>query len=400
MTLSAAQIPVVIAGAGPVGLSCALQLVRAGVPVVVLEREAELPTDMRASTFHPSTLDLLHESGLAARLVACGTPVPRWQFMRHRGERIVFDLGQIADLTRHPFRLQCEQFRLTRLIAGELRENPLFELRLGAPVTGVSQDGDAVRVDFGDADAAGRLTAAWLIAADGGRSTLRGLLGLAFEGSEFSRTSITLVLDHPFHRDHPELLGVNYVWTDQGHYSLMRVREQWRFTYSPRPGQSVDEALADDQAQASLQAVYPSAKPYRIRQRNHYTLHQRCLDRFRVGRILFAGDAAHLNSPAGGMGMNSGIHDAYCLAAHLLPVLAGADPALLDRYDRRRRTIAREEVQRLSARNYRRHRETDPRRRGEIWRELQRTAQDPARLRDYLLDASLLRSLERERQID
>ncbi len=99
--------------------------------------------------------------------------------------------------------------------------------------------------------------------------------------------------------------------------------------------------------------------------------------------------------------MNSGIHDAACLVEHLLPVLAGqADPDHLDRYDRRRRTIALEEVQRLSARNYRRHRETDPEKRAAIWAELAATAADPQRHRDFLLDSSMLRSREREREID
>ena len=116
--------------------------------------------------------------------------------------------------------------------------------------------------------------------------------------------------------------------------------------------------------------------------------------------MLFAGDAAHLNSPAGGMGMNSGIHDAFCLVEHLLAVLEGADESLLDRYDRRRRTVALEEVQRLSARNYRWHRETDAKRRAEIWHNLERTAGDPGLHRAYLMDSSMLNSLARERSID
>jgi 3-(3-hydroxy-phenyl)propionate hydroxylase len=100
------------------------------------------------------------------------------------------------------------------------------------------------------------------------------------------------------------------------------------------------------------------------------------------------------------MGMNSGIHDAACLVEHLLPVLAGEDEALLDRYDRRRRTIAREEVQRLSARNHHRHRETDPEKRDAIWAELAATAADPGRAREYLLESSLIASLRREKTID
>ena len=135
-------------------------------------------------------------------------------------------------------------------------------------------------------------------------------------------------------------------------------------------------------------------------QRNYYTLHQRLLEDFRVGRVLFAGDSAHLNSPAGGMGMNGGMHDAQCLADHLLPVLAGENDALLDRYSRRRKVIAAEEVQKLSARNYRWHRETDSTRRREIWAELQALTADHDRMREFLLGASMIRSRQRELEIE
>jgi 3-(3-hydroxy-phenyl)propionate hydroxylase len=100
------------------------------------------------------------------------------------------------------------------------------------------------------------------------------------------------------------------------------------------------------------------------------------------------------------MGMNSGIHDAYCLAEHLLAVLDGADETLLDRYSRRRRTVALEEVQPLAARNYHWHRETDPSRREAIWRELQVLVEDRERMREFLLDSSMIRSRQREREID
>jgi 3-(3-hydroxy-phenyl)propionate hydroxylase len=149
-----------------------------------------------------------------------------------------------------------------------------------------------------------------------------------------------------------------------------------------------------------LQDVFPVNEPYELLQRNHYTLQQRCLESFRVGRILFAGDAAHLDSPAGGMGMNSGIHDAQCLVEHLVPVLQGADDSLLDRYSRRRRTIALEEVQRLSTRNYRWHREIDPGKREQIWQELQDIVNDREKTQDFLLNSSMIRSRQREQEID
>lgn len=392
---------VTIVGAGPAGLCSALWLVRAGIPVTVLEKEPGLPEDMRASTFHPATLDLLDDSGISRSLIGQGTRVPKWQYLQHdTGERVVFDMDSIADATAHPYRLQVEQFRLTNAIVAKLRDEPGFTLLRGARVTHVEQDGRAVDLHYELNGELHRQRIHWVIAADGASSAVRKQLGLSFEGSVFPRTSITLVLDHRFQDDVDELLGVNYVWTDEGHFSLMRVRDLWRFSFSPRDEANPIEAHDRGPAEARLQSVFPRSEPYRILQLNHYTLHQRCLATFRHGRILFCGDAAHLNSPAGGMGMNSGIHDAACLVDHLLPVLAGKDEALLDRYDRRRRTIALEEVQRLSSKNYRRHRETDPERRAAIWRKLQDTAGNPERQRAFLLDSSMIQSLRREAEID
>lgn len=392
---------VTIVGAGPAGLCCALWLVRAGIPVTVLEKEPGLPEDMRASTFHPATLDLLDDSGISRSLIGQGTRVPKWQYLQHdSGERVVFDLDAISDVTEHPYRLQVEQFRLTHAIVSKLRDEPGFNLLRGARLTDVTPGNEAVDLRYEINGDERRDRTGWLIAADGASSTVRKQMGLDFAGSVFPRTSITLVLDHRFQDEMDELLGVNYVWTADGHYSLMRIRDLWRFSFSPRDEANPVEAHDRDAAEARLQSVFPREKPYRIHQLNHYTLHQRCLARFRHGRVLFCGDAAHLNSPAGGMGMNSGVHDAACLVGHLLPVLGGDDAALLDRYDRRRRTIALDEVQRLSSRNYQRHRETDPERRAAIWRKLQRTASDPERQRAFLLDSSMINSLRREAEID
>ena len=392
---------VTIIGAGPSGLALAWWLVEQGVSVTVLEREIAIPKDMRASTFHPATLDLLTDSGLAAALIERGTVVPQWQYLIHEsGERVVFDMAHLSEMTAHPFRLQCEQFQLTELLAEKLANQPLCELRLGATLQSVIPGESQVTVQYQSAGEDSVNVCDWLIAADGASSQVRKSLGLDFDGQIFPKTSITLVLEHPFEDDIPNLLGVNYVWLPDRHYSLMRLRNTWRLTYSPEQDQDIESALSDAVAQTHIARVSPRASGAAILTRNYYTLHQRCLARFCHGRTLFIGDAAHLNSPAGGMGMNSGIHDARSLADHLVPVINGDDPSLLERYDRRRRTIAQEEVQRLSARNYARHRETEARKRVLIWNELQEIVSDPAKHRDYLLDAAMIRSRQREMTIE
>ena len=392
---------VTIIGAGPSGLTLAWWLVEQGVSVTVLERETAIPRDMRASTFHPATLDLLTESGLAAALIERGTAVPQWQYLIHQsGERAVFDMNHLSEMTAYPFRLQCEQFQLTELLAEKLAKQPLCELRLGATLQSVIPGESQVTVQYQSAGEDSVNVCDWLIAADGASSQVRKSLGLEFDGQTFPKTSITLVLEHPFEDDIPNLLGVNYVWLPDRHYSLMRLRNTWRLTYSPEQDQDIESALSDAVAQTHIARVSPRASGAAILTRNYYTLHQRCLARFCHGRTLFIGDAAHLNSPAGGMGMNSGIHDARSLADHLVPVINGDDPLLLERYDRRRRTIAQEEVQRLSARNYARHRETEASKRVLIWNELQEIVSDPAKHRDYLLDAAMIRSRQREMTIE
>lgn len=392
--------PVVIAGAGPVGLFAAVLLVRAGHRVLVLEKNDGLALDMRASTFHPATLDLLEPLGLADPLVFRGSITQGWQYMIHgTKQHAVFDLECISDSTGFPFRLQCEQFHFSNIAIEYLIGSPLFEIRFQHEISGVENREGGVLVKVFHPGGEDEIRSPWLVAADGGNSGVRRLLGLAFEGRLLPAASVSLVLDHPFQHDIPGIIGVNYVWTDTGYYSLKQIRDLWRYSYAPDPAHPVEQALSDKVIQSHLQSLFPSVEPYRVLERNYYDLEQRCLESFRCGHVLFAGDAAHLDSPAGGFGMNAGIHDAQCLAEHLVPVLNGGSHDLLDRYSRRRRTVVVEEIRRLAARNEQWRRETDPGRRALIWKELQEIVSDPVKTREYLLNSSMIRSRQREQQI-
>jgi len=387
---------VIIVGAGPVGLATALFLVQRGVSVLVLEAEAALSEDMRASTFHPATLDLLAPSGIADALIPQGHRANKWQYLNFEtGDRVVFDLGVLEGLTRYPFRLQCEQFRLTREIVSALGRNPLFEIAFNSPVTGGGQDDESAWVDVQSDAGAQTLRGSYVIAADGGRSALRKALDLKFEGETYPKTSITVVVDYDFGARLKDVLFVNYVWTAQDHFSLMRVRDHWRVGFSPQAGQSVEDAVSVEGVNERLKALFPNNEDYKLVHIGWYSVHRRVIDKFNHGRILFAGDAAHLNSPAGGMGMNSGVHDAHELAEQLAAVIAGAPADRLDLYDRRRRTIAVEDVQAQSDRNYRRHREKDPEKRAAIWAEFEAITGDVEIMRDYLFRSSMLASLQR-----
>jgi 3-(3-hydroxy-phenyl)propionate hydroxylase len=387
---------VIIVGAGPVGLCCALFLSRNGIPVTVLEAEAELGEDLRASTFHPPTLDMLDEYDVAAALLPQGHQVPQWQYRIHdSGERAVFDLGVIADVTRHPYRFQCEQFRLTRILVEQFAADDRVDVQFGTALVDVTQHDAGVTARVVKQGETVELTARYLIGCDGARSSVRACLGETLRGKTYPRTSITTIVDFPFEDHLDDILFVNYCWTPTDHFSLMRVRDTWRTGHSPRPGQSVEAALSEEAIEEHLQEVFPRTGRYAVLRKAAYTVHRRIVDSFRHGRVLLAGDAAHLNSPSGGMGMNSGIHDAYALATALVGVYRGESEALLERYARQRRQVAIDDVQTRSDLNYHRHRERDPEKRRTIWAEFKRTAQDRDLMRAFLLESSMIASLQR-----
>lgn len=390
--------PVAIVGAGPVGLVLALRLATLGVPSVVLEAGDDIAEELRASTFHPPTLDMLDQLGLAAPLIAQGLVTPTWQIRRHEdGARAVFDLGVLKDDTAHPYRLQAEQWKLSRLVLAKLgaEHAGAVALRYGAQVETVVQDAEGVTLS---GTGFAPLRVPFVIGCDGARSVVRRAMGLDFAGDTYPETTILATTPFDFADVFEGLSNVNYVWTQHpafsGTFSLLRVPGKWRASLYPAPGESIEDALRPEAIERKLQAIHPKATPYEVPDLRPYRIHQRIVADYRRGRLLLAGDAAHLNSPSGGMGMNGGIHDAMELAATLAPVWQGdAEAALLDRYTRRRRPVAEREILAQADRNRARMRESDPARRAELLAELQRTASDPALAREQLLRSSMIAGL-------
>ena len=395
------QAHVLVAGAGPVGLVSALLLATQGVKVTVLESAPALNRDLRASTFHPPTLDMLAPLGLTDDLVAQGL-VARYTQQRDRQEGVIaeFDMQLIAPDTDHPFRLQCEQWKLTQMIHAQLNAMPHVQMLFDAKVTQVTQTADQVQVAFTQGDEARTLQALYLIGADGAWSAVRRSLNIEFEG--FTYPERFLVVSTAFeYADHlPRLSYVNYCSDPHEWCVLLRVPTLWRVLF-PTKAEETDEAvLTDASVQARLQNLLPQAQAYVTQHRTLYKVHQRVAQRFRHGRVVLAGDAAHINNPLGGMGMNGGIHDAMNLTEKLLSILQhGESDALLDQYERQRRTIAIDYINASTARNKRDIEERDPVKRKENQQALRELSLDPARARAYIRQSSMIDALERAKAI-
>jgi 3-(3-hydroxy-phenyl)propionate hydroxylase len=379
---------VLIAGAGPVGLAAANVLADAGVPVTVLEAEPRLPENLRASTFQPPTLDMLARFGAARRLMEMGRVARRLQYRDRKGWVAQFDFGAIAGDTEHPFRVQCEQFRLNQVLAQRLGD-----VQFSSQVTAVEQDAEGVSVTV---NGARRLRAAWLIGADGGRSRVREALGIRLDGFTWPERFLVASTPFDFAAALPGLCDVSYFADPQEWFFLLRVPGVWRAMFPVREEEKDEEVLSEERIQARLQRVVRQQSAYEITHRTLYSVHQRVAQSYRSGRCFLAGDAAHLNNPLGGMGMNGGIHDGFSIAEKLAAVIKGREPeALLDAYGRQRRPVALEYVNKITIAN-KRNLETRDAAEQQRWREeMTRTAADPALAREYLLRISMITSLRR-----
>jgi 3-(3-hydroxy-phenyl)propionate hydroxylase len=384
---------VLIAGAGPVGLVAAANLVRHGIPVTVLEAGPDLSMESRASTFHPPTLDMLADLGVVEPLIAQGLIAPKFQYRNRRDGLIAqFDFGDIADQTRHPFRLQCEQSKLTRILHDKLRTDPNFEIAFASPVRAVAQTGDSVTVMVERDGRTETQSYRWLIGADGARSDVRRSLDIEFGGFTWPDRYLVVSTPFDFHSVISGLATVSYVADPVRWHFLLQIPGLWRVMFRIAPEESDELALSEDFVTELMAQVVPGIDRYEVAHTTLYRVHQRVAQSFRRGRAFLIGDAAHVNNPLGGMGMNGGIHDAMNLTERLIEVRRGNKPETeLDRFEQQRRLVTKEYVERQSIQNKRNLESAD----NEFRDLLRRTAADAALTRDYLLRVSMIGSLRR-----
>lgn len=386
---------VIIAGAGPIGQICGYWLARKGIPVTILDKSKEIPVDLRASTWHPATLDMLKEYEIDLHILQKGSVTPSWQYRyQDTGERAIFELKVLEGETSHPYRVQCEQFHVVRHLAEKIKKLDNAEIYWGAELVNFDQDSTGVNVKFLQNKENFSLRGHYLVGCDGGHSKVREKLGLGFEGKTYPVLTMVAITDFPFENYYDGLSGVNYIWTPESNFSLLKVPDRWRSGITPAKNQSPEEALSDDSLQKHFQKIVSRpGKKYNILAKGKYQTHQRVTEKFNVGRIFLAGDAAHLNSPNGGLGMNCGVHDAINLASKIFAVWHGEDPKIFDLYTKQRKAIAIDYVHRLSDANHRRMRQTDPIQRREIMDNFKRITSDSKLMKEYLMDSSMINAV-------
>jgi 3-(3-hydroxy-phenyl)propionate hydroxylase len=391
---------ILVVGAGPVGMVSALAFAQRGLDVTVLEADAAYDEKPRAATTHASTLDMMATLGIADEVIARGLISQRFQHWDRVSGKLVaeFDFGCLAGETAHPYAVQCESHKTVQICEARLAAYPNARVLRGHEVTGVGQTADHAWAECATPDGARRFEADYLVGTDGARSVVRKGCGIAFEGYTFEERFVGLTT--PF--DFEARYGVsnrNYFADPERFVLLFKVagndmKGMWRVVSPATSAQSDEELLSPASLQARLQHFFPSATPYDIHYSGYYKFHQRVAASFRHGRMFLAGDAAHVNNPAGGLGMNSGVHDGMELAELFALVQSGAaGVAILDRYDRRRRPLNVAYVQEQTVTNKKRLEERDPVIRRRALDELAAICADPARHKAFLMRASLIASV-------
>ncbi len=374
-----ADAPVVVAGAGPVGLTVAWMLAGAGMEVVVCERGDGVSTESRASTFHPSTLELLDDLGLTDELLALGLVARTFQYRdRRQGVIAELDLGLLAGDVRFPFRVQLEQSVLCRILRDRLAGMDNCDLRFGHEVRGV--DGDVLQTS------AGPVPFTWLVGADGAHSAVRATMDVAFEGFTFDERFLVVSTTHELAPHFPGLAYVNYVSDPEEWLVLLRTPNHWRILFPL-------DLEEDEDAEGRVARLLPGVD-VPIAHTTCYRIHQRVASAYRQGRTVLAGDAAHLNNPLGGMGMNSGLHDAVALGRRLVAMGRGErGEEALDEYAALRREVSVDIVDAQTRKNFATLANPDPAGRAAALEELREIAADPERARQYMLRTSLVSTM-------
>jgi 3-(3-hydroxy-phenyl)propionate hydroxylase len=399
--------PVVVVGAGPVGLCLALALAQQDVAVVLIEAMSDhnfLDQVPRAGSNHPTTLEFFDRIGLYEKLEPRGLIAPKFHYWDRQDSALIaeFDHALLKNDTRFPYVLQCERIKIIEEALKMAKAHPLIEVRMATEFTGFEQRTDAVFVQLKNAAGENEtIRGSYLVSAEGARSIARKDLDVEFEGFTYPERTINLEVAYDV-RKHG-YTERNYISDPIEYSNLFHWKgppDRWRIHFPTHIDDDENELKRPEALQQRLRRFLGIDQDFDICGCNLYTVHQRVAQKFRSGRVLLAGDAAHVNSPIGGMGLNSGVHDAFNLADRLARIVHGkADDAELDRYERQRRHVAVKHTQAQTIRNKRLLEERDSAVRRRNHDDLRRQAEDPALARKFLLRTALFESLREAEQI-
>ncbi|WP_336714470.1 FAD-dependent oxidoreductase [Arthrobacter sp. USHLN218] len=350
------QQPVLIVGAGPVGILNALGLARAGVPVAVFERAAEVVQSPRAMVYHWSVLDGLERLGLFEDATARGFLKQDYTYKVFKtGEEINYGLKSLEGRVKHPYNLHLGQNVLVEIALEHLSRYPHAEVFWNHKFVGVEQAADSVTASFETPIGAATATGSWLIGADGAGSRVRQSQGIDFEGITWPERFVATNIRYPF-----EAAGYSQttMLIDDRYGAIISKIDNsgdtglWRYTYCE------DASLPEEQVTERMPGYFASIvedpENVVVEAFSPYSMHQRAAASFRSGRVLLAGDAAHATNPTGGLGLTSGLFDTYVLAEALAAVIRGeAEGTVLDEYARERRRVFTEVVNPAASNNKR-----------------------------------------------
>jgi 3-(3-hydroxy-phenyl)propionate hydroxylase len=397
---------VVVVGAGPVGAVMALALVKKGIPVTLIEAEADAVEDQRAATVHPPTVEMLAELGLKdaafSEEPSGGLQSPIFHYRdRITGDLVaVFDVSVLNGDVPYPFVLQWEQYKLVRAALPLITASGIGEIRFSTRLTDLAQGADSVTLTVKNrAGESETIQAKYVIGADGAWSMVRQRAGIEFEGFTWPERFIKIGTTFDFLSTGRGYCTRNYFSDPDEWLNLFKVKGNggpgiWRGIFPVPADEPRETAMSVEGVQRRLQGLFAKAGDYDISYHAIYDVHQRVAATFNKGRVLLAGDSAHVNNPIGGMGMNGGIHDAMNLASKLSDIwFNGAEAGILDRYSRQRRKAQIDFVQAQSIQNKKSLEEKDPAGRRKNLDNLRRMSEDIALHKQFLLRSSLFDSL-------
>lgn len=373
------------------GLSLALALARKGIPAEVFEKDSELNTQIRASTFHPKTLEMFAEWGVADEVIRHGYKVNRLQYWERAPRRLIadFDYAAIAEDTPYPYRLQCPQHIATRVLKPAV-EAAGGSVRMGHKLIDFTDCGSHVTARFETASGIVEREGSYIVGADGTHSTVRKQLNIGFKGKTYEDRFLLIGSDLNTNDLLPDAAQVCYIFDPQEWVIILNLPDIVRVVFRMTDDEDEETAMKEENLRARISNFFGQVPDYRIKTTQLYRVHQRVADTFRAGRAVLVGDAAHNNNPSGGMGMNSGIHDAANLTEKFTRIWNGESDSILDDYSNERRQYAVESVQWYSDQQYNNMVMSAEEERERRNKSLAEAASDPAKARAYLLRASML----------